>query len=620
MKTLATLHLLCVAAILGLMPACLGADLIIGDFRGAGFGDWVTTGTAFGSGPASGSLLPKLEIENAPDGAAASSEIEGDTPTGTLTSPTFKIQRKYISFLVAGGDYERDTCVNLLAGGKVVRSATGWRSDRLVPVSWDVSSWAGQTAQVQLVDHATGDWGHINVARIVQTDMPERFPVVDQPLYRESLRPQFHFTARQWTMDRLNPRERQEGWINDLNGLIFYEGEYHLFAQRWAKCWLHAVSRDLVHWTELEPAFWEEQLDSGVQSGSCVIDYQNTSGLGLDPAKPPMVAFWSRFDNRSQCVSYSLDHGRTWKRYERNPIMIRPERDPKVFWYGSSHHWVMMMYGNNQYHILTSTNLLNWKDEHHPIHDCFECPDFFELPSDGDKSRAKWVLIQGSGKYSVGSFDGSEFKEETERRVCDIGDFYATQTWGNVETGDGRRIQAAWVRFSHFPDMPFSQQVSFPCELTLHGTAQGPRLYRQPISEIASLHRGEDAWTNQLLVAGHVLPLEPDGRLFHLRANIEIPEGAKLTFLIRGIPVAIASHTLDCGHRHGTVEEVVKTIEILVDRTSIEIFLNHGELSCTSFVLPKENGLFLKAEGGAVKIHSIQVWRMSSAWPGAIPD
>jgi fructan beta-fructosidase len=333
-----------------------------------------------------------------------------------------------------------------------------------------------------------------------------------------------------------------------------------------------------------------------------------------------MVAFWSRFDNRSQCVSYSLDHGRTWKRYERNPIMIRPERDPKIFWYRPSHHWVMMMYGNNQYHILTSTNLLNWKDEHHPIHDCFECPDFFELPLDGDKSRAKWVLIQGSGKYSVGSFDGSEFKEETERRVCDIGDFYATQTWGNVETGDGRRIQAAWVRFSHFPDMPFSQQVSFPCELTLHGTAQGPRLYRQPISEIASLHRGEDAWTNQLLVAGHVLPLEPDGRLFHLRANIEIPEGAKLTFLIRGIPVVIASHTLDSGHRHGTVEEVVKTIEILVDRTSIEIFLNHGELSCTSFVLPKENGLFLKAEGGAVKIHSIQVWRMSSAWPGAIPD
>jgi fructan beta-fructosidase len=263
---------------------------------------------------------------------------------------------------------------------------------------------------------------------------------------------------------------------------------------------------------------------------------------------------------------------------------------------------------------------VNWKDEKHPIHDSFECPDFFELPLDGDKRRARWVLIQGSGKYSVGSFDGSEFKEDTERRVCDIGDFYATQTWGNVETGDGRRIQAAWVRFSHFPDMPFSQQVSFPCELTLHGTAQGPRLYRQPISEIASLHRGEDAWTNQLLVAGHVLPLEPDGRLFHLRANIEIPEGAKLTFLIRGIPVVIASHTLDSGHRHGTVEEVVKTIEILVDRTSIEIFLNHGELSCTSFVLPKENGLFLKAEGGAVKIHSIQVWRMSSAWPGAIPD
>ena len=107
----------------------------------------------------------------------------------------------------------------------------------------------------------------------------------------QTLRPQVHFTARQWTIDRLNPRERQEGWLNDLNGLIYYDGEYHLFAQRWAKCWIHAVSKDLIHWTELQPAFWEESEGSGVQSGHCVVDYNNTSGLSPDKANPPMVAF-----------------------------------------------------------------------------------------------------------------------------------------------------------------------------------------------------------------------------------------------------------------------------------------------------------------------------------------
>jgi sucrose-6-phosphate hydrolase SacC (GH32 family) len=104
------------------------------------------------------------------------------------------------------------------------------------------------------------------------------------PLYHETYRPQFHFTARQFTEHILNPQQRQEGWINDLNGLIYYDGEYHLFAQRWAKCWIHAVSRDMIHWRELEPAFWEETEGSGVQSGTCVIDYHNTSGSTIDPS------------------------------------------------------------------------------------------------------------------------------------------------------------------------------------------------------------------------------------------------------------------------------------------------------------------------------------------------
>jgi fructan beta-fructosidase len=606
--------LLAIAAQIALPLNGFAEDLAISHFGGKDYGDWKATGTAFQKGPASGDLLPKLEIENASDRAVASSEIEGDRPMGTLTSPEFKVTRKYIAFRIGGGDYEHHTCLNLLINGKIVRSATGWRSDRLVPASWDVGAFLGQKAQVQIVDEASGDWGHINVAHIVQTDKPERLPVVTEPLYQESLRPQFHFTARQWTMNRLNPRERQEGWLNDLNGLIYYEGEYHLFAQRWNKCWVHAVSRDLIHWTELEPAFWEEELDSAVQSGTCVVDYNNSSGLAPDKATPPLIAFWSRNDNRSQCLSYSLDHGRTWKHYDKNPIMVFPERDPKVFWYAPGKHWVMMLYGNSQYHIFTSTNLLNWKDEWKPIRDSFECPDFFELPVDQAPGQKKWVLIQGNGKYSIGSFDGTEFKEETGRYPCDLGDFYATQTWGNVETGDGRRIQAAWMRFSHFPDMPFSQQVTFPCELTLRNTPNGLRIFREPIRELALLHRGQDTWTNRTLKADSLLPLEPSGRLFRIKAALSIPEGAELTFNIRGVPVVLTSKTIRCDNHPGSVAEQIKTVEILVDRTSIEAFANQGELSLTRFILFKENGLSLKAKGGSIAIESLTVYPLNSAW------
>ena len=590
-------------------------DLAIGHFGRTNYGDWRSTGTAFASGPASGALLSKLEIENAREQPVASSEIDGDAPTGTLTSPEFRIKRNYISFRIGGGDFERDTCVNLLLDGKIVKSAVGWRSDRLVPVSWDVSRYSGQKAQVQIVDAARGDWGHINVAQMVQTDNPERLPVVTERLYQETLRPQFHFTARQWTMDRLNPGPKEEGWLNDLNGLVYYDGEYHLFAQRWWKCWLHAVSRDLVHWTELTPAFWEEQSETGDQSGTCVVDYKNTSGLSPDPTRPPMVAFWSRNDNRTHCLCYSLDHGRTWQRYAKNPFMVYPERDPKVFWYAPSNHWVMMLYGSDQYHIFTSTNLLDWKDEKKPIGNSYECPDIFELPVDGDRHQTKWVVIQGNGQYSIGSFNGTEFKEEAGRFACDVGpNFYATQTWGNTETGDGRRIQAAWMRGPNFPDMPFNQQVSFPCELTLRTTPSGPRIFREPIKEIALLHRGQDAWTNRTLKANEVLPLEPAGRQFHVQAEVQIPAGAKLTFNLRGIPVILTSKTIESGMRPTAVAGEIKTVEILLDRASIEAFVNGGEVSSTRLVLPNENGLSVRAEGGPVLIQSLKVYPLNSAW------
>jgi sucrose-6-phosphate hydrolase SacC (GH32 family) len=603
------------SAHLGLLLHCGGQDLSIGHFAASDYGDWVRTGRAFNPGPASGEALARLEIENASGNSVASSEMEGDGPTGTLSSPEFEIARNYIAFRIGGGDYERDTCLDLLIDGRVVKRATGWRSDRLVPDSWDVRAFRGRQASIQIVDRATGDWGHINVDHVVQTDNPERMPITAGPLYQEALRPQFHFTARQWTMNRLNPGMQQEGWVNDLNGLIYYDGEYHLFAQRWAKCWIHAVTRDLIHWTELEPAFWEEHPGSGDQSGTCIIDYKNTSGLAPDKSNPPMIAFYPRWDNRNQCIAYSLDHGRTWKHYEKNPILVHRERDPKVFWYAPANHWVMMLYGDGQYHILTSPNLLSWTDKHHPIKDSFECPDFFELPVDGDRNQKKWVLIQGNGNYSIGSFDGVEFKEETKRHPCDVGpNFYATQSWHNTETGDGRRIQTAWMRGPNFPDMPFNQQISFPCELTLRKTTNGLRIFRKPIVEIALLHKNPDTWTNRTLEVNQELPLEPAGRLFHIRATLNIADRAKAIFNVRGNPVTLTSKTIESGGQPIAVAGRIETLEMLVDVASIEAFVNGGEISATRFALPRDSGLYLKAEGGSVFLESLAIYPLESAW------
>ena len=231
------------------------------------------------------------------------------------------------------------------------------------------------------------------------------------------------------------------------------------------------------------------------------------------------------------------------------------------------------------------------------------------------------MLIQGNGNYSIGTFNGTEFKQETKRFAGAVGpNFYATQSWHNTDTGDGRRIQTAWMRGADFIDMPFSQMISFPCELTLHTTPDGLRIFRQPIKEIASLHHGQDHWTNRTLGKDQTLRLEPSGQLFYLEAEVSIPEGAKLSFNLRGVPVVLTSKTVASGHAPASVQGQVRKVEILVDRTSVETYVNDGEVSSTRYVLPKTSGLSVKAEDGAVTIHSLTVYPLKSAWPEGIGD
>lgn len=252
--------------------------------------------------------------------------------------------------------------------------------------------------------------------------------------YDQPYRPQFHYSPAR-------------NWVNDPNGLVYYKGEYHLFYQHnplgndWGNMsWGHAVSKDLVHWTEL-PVAIPFTPDEGVFSGSVVIDEQNTSGLGK-PGRPAMVAIYTsaRNGNQSQALAYSLDAGRTFTRYEGNPVLDIGSgefRDPKVFWHAAQKKWVMVVAKSTEHKIAiySSKNLREWNHESDfgPLNatgGVWECPDLFPLPT-GRGKQQKWVMIvnlnpggpQGgsAAQYFVGDFDGTTFTPDDKLYAAPTG-------------------------------------------------------------------------------------------------------------------------------------------------------------------------------------------------------
>jgi sucrose-6-phosphate hydrolase SacC (GH32 family) len=174
-----------------------------------------------------------------------------------------------------------------------------------------------------------------------------------------------------------------------------------------------------------------------------------------------MIAFWSAGDNKRQCISYSSDHGRTWTKYDKNPVLEHPYRDPKVFWHEPSQKWIMVLCGPPDFHyfILTSSNLLRW-EEQSKIPDMYECPDMFPLPVDGDTTKTKWVIVNGDGQYLVGDFDGREFKPLTGEKRCEwgeVGDATLHATRGRASAGLGETgLGAAASTASAHPPIPGS--------------------------------------------------------------------------------------------------------------------------------------------------------------------
>ena len=252
----------------------------------------------------------------------------------------------------------------------------------------------------------------------------------ESTIYHEKNRPQYHFTTRR-------------GWINDPNGLVYHNGEYHLYYQHnpferdWENMtWGHAVSKDLIHWTELPTALHPDHMGT-MFSGSAVIDHENTSGFGSKQS-PAMVAAYTinNDDRQMQGIAYSTDNGRTFTKYEGNPVVNSKEiwdthdtRDPKMFRYGD--HWVMVLNERDGHSIYTSDNLRDWTYKSH-VTGFWECPELFPLPVDGDKNNTMWVMYGASGTYMLGDFDGEKFTPRSGKHRNCAGTIYAAQTFINI--------------------------------------------------------------------------------------------------------------------------------------------------------------------------------------------
>ena len=520
---------------------------------------------------------------------------------------SFRITKKYLNLPVSS-KVERAEMLFMIDGR--AERKFDIRLAESEPDYWvfcDVSSFNGKTLTIKYRGNSQG----LNL--IYQDD---RIAGQDS-MYREKNRPLFHFTTRR-------------GWNNDPNGLIFYEGEYHLFYQHnpyereWGNMhWGHAVSRDLIHWEELPIALYPDEHGT-MFSGTVVIDYDNTSGFGKGNT-PAMVAIYTADspEKQVQCIAYSLDKGRTWIKYKGNPVIDSKEkwnskdtRDPKVFWYPQGKHWVTVLNERDGNSIYTSLNLKDWKYESHTA-GFWECPDLFELPVDGNPANTKWVMYGASGTYMIGSFDGRNFTPEHGKYYYTTGSIYASQTFNNIPASDGRRIQIGWGRINH-PGMPFNGQMNLPTTLTLKTTKDGIRLFSEPVKELEVLQQKGQQWmslTEQQ--ANEKLSQYNNDNSLRIKTTIKLSHATDAGLNLNGQELVIydmnnnrVNHVF---YSPDNMTSMEISADIFIDKTSVEVFIDSGAYSYSmERKTNKNNTEGFRFWGNNIEIKNLEVYPMKS--------
>ena len=434
------------------------------------------------------------------------------------------------------------------------------------------------------------------------------------------------------------------GWMNDPNGMFYKDGVYHLYFQYnpygsvWGNMhWGHSTSTDLMHWNfegcAIVPDAW-----GAIFSGSCVVDHNNTAGFG----KGAVVAFYTSAkatpwgDVQSQSMAYSLDNGKTFTKYEGNPILTSSEkdfRDPKVFWYAPGKHWVMMLAVGQHMEIYSSVNLKEWKKEsefgamqgaHGGV---WECPDLVEIPVEGTREK-KWVLIcnlnpggpfgGSAAQYFVGSFDGKKFVNEspTQTKWMDWGkDNYATVTWNNAP--DGRCIALGWMSnwqyANNVPTRQYRSANTLARDLTLYREGQELFLKSTPSVEVKKA-RGKKVSIPSFKVSEkhEIVNLFEDNQgAYEVEILIQNAGASKIAFCLLNDKGEKVSMYYDLNRKQfvmdrsesGTVDfskdfpavtvapanvDKELVLRLFVDRSSIEAFGEDGKFVMTNLVFPSQ--------------------------------
>ena len=500
-------------------------------------------------------------------------------------------------------------------------------------------------------------WKHIELADTFDTANREKF------------RPIYHHTPAY-------------GWMNDANGLVYKDGEYHLYFQynpygsQWGNMhWGHSVSKDLVHWTHEQPAIARDTMGH-IFSGSCVVDHNNTAGFGKDA----IIAFYTSHKNlpgnhqrQQQCIAYSLDNGRTYTKYEGNPVLtpfdgLENFRDPKVFWYAPQNKWVMIVSADKNMRFYESKDLKKWNymsewgAGYGPQPNQFECPDFFEMAVDGNAQHKKWVMIVninpgfaygGSGTmYFVGQFDGHKFTCDTapnDVKWLDWGkDHYATVTYSNTP---GRIIAMPWMSNWQYanltPTQQFRSQNALPRELKLYTADNGEQLVSAaPVKETEALRNkatdlGSFEGEKQAKIDNEgAFELDFDlqaGTADKCGVEIANAKGEKVSIYydvkaqrfvmdraesgITEFGNKVEPHQLDNAQSLKRYKEVTVNyhnafalgtwapvpikanthhVQIFVDKSSVELFVDGGRIAMTNLVFPNEPYNQLRFFGGKV--------------------
>ena len=467
---------------------------------------------------------------------------------------------------------------------------------------------------------------------------------------RGKFRPTYHFSPLY-------------GWMNDPNGMVYKDGEYHLFYQhnpygsKWGNMhWGHAISKDLINWEHRPDAITPDALGT-IFSGSAVVDTDNTAGFG---AGAIVAIYTQNSDRQVQSIAYSTDNGRSFTKYENNPVLTsdaRDFRDPKVFCHKETQRWIMLLAVGQEMQIFSSSNLKDWAFEssfgegqgaHGGV---WECPDLFELPVDGTNEK-KWVLLcnlnpggpfGGSAtQYFVGTFNGKEFVNESPSKTkwMDWGkDHYATVTWSDAP--DNRRIAIAWMsNWQYANDVPTSQYRSpnsVPRDLSLFTVDGETYLQSAPSPELLKLRdiskkrsfKVNGTRTIKDMIAGNEGAYEIELTIENQHADVigfrlynDKGEEVDMQYDMKEKKFSMDRRKSgDVGFNENfpmltwTAIESGKDelkLRLFVDKSSVEAFGDGGRFVMTNQVFPSEpyTHIDFYSKGGAYKVDSFVIYKL----------